>query len=517
MGSGCAVLDFDQDGWMDILLVNGGALPGYHGDPPRPRLYRNLGNGQFADVTATSGLVVTTYGMGAAVGDYDNDGFPDIYITGVHRSQLFHNEGDGTFTDVTAAAGAANAGQWGTACAWFDYDRDGFLDLFAGNFLDYSIDKERAVRARVPDLKTYFPGFYERSPPRLYRNNGHGAFIDATHGAGLGELRMKALGVVVFDHDDDGWPDLFIANDGYPNELLRNRRDGTFEPLGREAAVAYDLVGRTRSGMGADSGDYRNHGADALTVTNFAQERIGLYDRVSTSGYRDIAREAGLAVPTNPYVGWGVRFLDFDLDGWLDLAVANGHVLEQVVPYLPGDEFTMPSQLFRSERGERFAEVTADAAPALAERNVWRGLAIGDFDNDGDPDLLLTINGGPDNTGGVRLLRNDQHSGQHWLGVRALVGSDRPRDALGTRIRVTAGGVTQERWVRSGSSYLSESDPRALFGLGSANRVERIELRWPDGETTTVPDTQPDAYLIVDRQRGLLARVAPGQAWRAPR
>jgi len=513
MGSGCAVLDFDQDGWMDVLLVNGGILPGYRGEAPRTQLYRNLGDGRFADVTARSGITVTTYGMGAAVGDYDNDGFPDIYITGVHRSQLFHNNGDGTFRDATVSAGVANDGQWGTACAWFDYDRDGFLDLFVGNFLDYSIEKEQAVRARVPDLKTYFPGFYERSPLRLYRNRGNGTFADATAQAGLGDLRMKALGVAVFDYDDDGWPDLFIANDGYPNELLRNRQDGTFEPLGRQAAVAYDLAGGTRSGMGTDTGDFRNRGADAITVTNFAQERIGFYDRVNATGYRDIAREVGLAAPTNPYVGWGVRFFDFDLDGWLDLAVANGHVLKQVVPYLPGDTFTMPGLLFRSERGERYTEVTADAAPALATPQVWRGLAVTDFDNDGDPDLLLTINGGPDNTGGVRLLRNDQHSGQHWLGVRALVGR---RDALGARVRATAGGLTQERWVRSGSSYLSESDPRALFGLGGASRVERLEIRWPDGHTTELRDQAADAYLVVDQQRGLVARVAAGQAWHAP-
>jgi enediyne biosynthesis protein E4 len=512
LGSGCALLDYNGDQRPDLLLVNSTGLPGYRGHGPHyPALYRNCGPGPdgfptFEDVTRKAGLAVDCYGMGAAVGDYDNDGHPDLYLTAMGPGHLFHNNGDGTFTDVTRRAGVGGRG-WGASAAWVDYDRDGRLDLVVGNYCRWTLGTNQVCRDQMNVTRMCPPAYYQGEPPACYHNNGDGTFTNVATAIGLGGDMGKTLGIAVWDEDGDGWPDLFFADDGEPDRLFRNRAGPG--PGGRrfvegaiEAGLAYGANGHDRSGMGADTADFENNGVEALAVGNFAREGLALYLPDSPGHYTSAAAERGLFAPSLSSVTFGVLFCDVDMDGYRDLVTTNGHI-DPSGGSDPGSSFKQRTLLFHNEPAPLpaagasgpprrwFREISAEAGPGLQPRIVGRGLAAGDLDGDGDPDLLITVNDGR-----AMLLRNDSTPRRHWLSI-ALIGTKGNRDGFGTRIAVTAGGMRQQAWRRSGSSYCSQSDLPVLFGLGDHDRAEKIELTWPDGSVQVLHDVKADQVLTV--------------------
>jgi len=484
MGGGVALADFDGDGLADIFLVTGGETPrGRAAAPPQNALYRNLGGGRFRDITAGSGLArVGFYGMGVAAGDYDNDGRPDLFITGYPTSALFHNNGDGTFTDVTAKAGVANTGRWGASAAWIDYDRDGRLDLFICNYAKFSF--EHGPHCTYQGEPTYCAQTaYEGDAPALYHNNGDGTFTDATQRAGLAQLAGRALGVVSIDVGGDGWPDLVVARDASPNLLLLNRRDGTFRDAAADAEIAFNMDGNARAGMGVDAADLDGDGWPDLILTNFNDEGHALY----LNNGRFPFTERTLAL-TRPYVGWGASFLDYDNDGAQDLLIVNGH-LNRVIERTRRDVFYREPPLLLANDGRgSFAEARA-AGPAFARGYVARGLAVGDIDNDGDADAIFTrLNDSP------VLLRNNVGQNAVWIGFE-LEGTVSNRDAIGARVTVEHDGRRMSRWITSGSSYLSSHDKRVIFGLGGSRPASvTAEIRWPNGRTQTVSGLAPGRY-----------------------
>jgi hypothetical protein len=492
-GAGGAFLDYNHDGWLDLFLVNSGDLPGAR-SPSRATsaLYRNNRDGTFTDVTGAAGLAAPFYGMGAAAADYDNDGYPDLYVTTAFgESRLFHNQRNGAFRQVARASGVANAGHWGTSSAWLDYDLDGRLDLFVCNYVRYRRDEERVCRAG--DQRVYCgPLVYPADSCRLYRNLGGGRFRDVTASAGVGLATGKSLGVAVWDFDGDRFPEIAVANDLSPNYLFRNRRDGTFREVGVEAGVAYGGDGTARSGMGIDVADPGNNGVPAILVSNFAREPNSFF--VSQGGFlfSDRTEAAGMGPVSLPFLGFGLFFFDYDNDGGRDAFIANGHIQPEIARTEPPLTYAQRPLLFRNRRDGTFEEVGARLGGPLAQPVVGRGAACGDYDNDGDVDVLVTTNDGP-----AQLLRNDGGGG-HWLQVE-LEGSARPgalgrvsnRDGLGALVLVESGGETQRDTVRTGSSYLSQSMLRLHFGLGRAAAVDRVEVRWPSG--------------IVDRLTGVAA------------
>ena len=487
MGGGGGFVDFDQDGRLDIYLVSYTLEPQADGTVPRDALYRNNGDGTFTDVTARAGLGGPMRGMGLAVGDYDNDGWPDLYVSGFRGQRLYHNNRNGTFTDVTAAAGLSASG-WGTSAAFFDYDGDGDLDLFVCHYLD--VDPAVPLPCQmIGDRPFCSIDKLRGSRSALYRNDG-GRFTEVGAAAGVALEGGKGLGVVAADLDGDGRIDLFQANDTAPNFLFKNRGDGTFAETGLASDVAFDASGRTRGAMGVDVDDYDQDGRLDLFVTNFTQQGYSLFRNAGGGSFRDTAREMGLVEPSLPLSGFGARFLDEDGDGWPDLVVANGHPFEPVATVWPGIRYAEPALLFENT-GSAFREAAAERAPALARPMAGRGLAVGDIDNDGDLDLLLMGVGEP-----PRLLRNDGGNRNHWLGVR-LEGTRSNRDGVGAVVRVTAGGRERVKVRAGGTSYASASDPRLLFGLGAAPRVQRLEVRWPSGLLSVMTDVRADQYLMI--------------------
>jgi len=489
MGGGGGFVDFDQDGLLDIYLVSYTLEPQADGSVPRDALYRNNGDGTFTDVTARAGLGGPMRGMGLAVGDYDNDGWPDLYVSGFRRQRLYHNNRNGTFTDVTAAAGLSESG-WGTSAAFFDYDGDGDLDLFVCHYLD--IDPDAPLPCQMIGGRPFCSIDKLRgSRSALYRNDGGGRFTEVGAAAGIAREGGKGLGVVAADLDGDGRIDLFQANDTAPNFLFKNRGDGTFAEVGLAADVAFDASGRARGAMGVDVDDYDQDGRLDLFVTNFTRQGYSLFRNAGDGSFRDVAREMGLVEPSLPLSGFGARFFDEDDDGWPDLVVANGHPFEPVATVWPGIRYAEPALLLENT-GKGFREAAAERAPALARPMAGRGLAVGDIDNDGDLDVLLMGIGEP-----PRLLRNDGGNRNHWLGVR-LEGTRSNRDGVGAVVRVTAGGRERVKVRPGGTSYASASDPRLLFGLGSAPpHVERLEVRWPSGLVTVMTDVRADRYLTI--------------------
>jgi hypothetical protein len=478
MGAGGGFLDFDNDGWLDVYLIQSGPLPGYADPTALPnRLFRNRGDGSFEDVTAQSGAGDTGYGMGVCFGDVDNDGFVDIHVTNFGPDRLLRNDGDGSFSDVTAQAGIDNP-DWGASCAFADYDRDGCLDLYVANYVDFQLGNHR--RCGSAELPVYcHPDVYLGVPDRLYRNRCDGTFEELTERAGVRNAdpqESKGLGVIWTDYDDDGDADLYVANDSTRNFLYRNEGDGTFRDVAVLAGAAYDELGWTEAGMGVDAGDHDGDGRIDLFVTNLDFETNTLYRNLGGGQFLDSTALAGLAAPSLMQVGFGTNLADFDNDGDLDLFVANGHILDNVRQQNASLRYEQPNQLFENVGGGRFVEVSARAGSYFRRAGVSRGSAAGDVDNDGDLDLLVT-----NNNAHVELLRNESAPGRGWIALR-LISRYGGRDAIGARVRLVAGGRERIGEVRGASSYLSQGDPRVHFGLGELDEVERVEIVWPEGE-----------------------------------
>jgi hypothetical protein len=479
LGSGCAFLDYDRDGWQDILLINGTDWPGHKKRRSTLRLYHNNGNGTFTDVTVRAGLDVEMYGMGVAVGDYNNDGFPDILITCVGQNRLFRNTGKGTFVDVTAASGLGKREGFSTSAMWFDYDRDGLLDLFVCNYVKWSPEHDVFCSLDGKHKSYCTPEAYRGATCWLFHNRGNGTFEDVTAASGIFDSSSKSLGVALFENNEGNhnlWPDLLVANDTQPNKLYRNQHNGTFKDAAVEAGLAFSSEGKARAGMGVDVGDFDNSGQPGVAITNFDNEMIGLY-RMSGKNFEDIAPQSGVGMASRNSLGFGCAFLDANLDGWLDLAVANGHIDETVRNIRGNVGYAQPPQLFLNSGKGSFRDVAAEVGGGFEQPKVGRGLAFADFDRDGDLDLLLTTNNGP-----AYLYRNDQLNGNRSIRFR-LVGTKSNRDGIGAMVRVFAGGVTQSRMVKGGSSYLSQSELPVTFGLEKRDRIERVVIDWPSGRT----------------------------------
>jgi hypothetical protein len=482
LGSGCAFLDYDNDGWQDILLLNGMDWPGHKRQRFTLRLYRNNRNGTFADVTRAAGLDVELYGMGIAVGDYNNDGFPDIFITCVGQSRLFRNTGKGTFVDATRSSGLFGRQGFSTSALWFDYDRDGLLDLFVCNYVRWSPEHDVFCSLDGAHKSYCTPEAYRGDTCWLFHNRGNGTFEDVTAASGIFDSSSKSLGVAMFDYDQDGWPDLLVANDTQPNKLYRNLGNGKFKDVAVEAGLAFSTEGKARAGMGVDTGDFEGSGRHGVAITNFDNEMIGLYRATAPGIFDDVSIPSGIGTASKNTLGFGCIFLDVNLDGALELAVANGHIDETVRNIRGNVGYAQPPQLFLNLGGGKFRDVASQVGGGFESPKVGRGLAYGDFDRDGDLDILMTTNNGP-----AYLYRNDQSANSHSIRFN-LKGTKSNRDAIGASVRIFLDGQSQSRLVRGGSSYLSQSELPITFGLGSRDKIDRVVIDWPSGRTEEYRD-----------------------------
>ena len=502
MGAGVALFDYDNDGDLDVFLVQGGGLDG--SGPATSRLFRNdltIGaDGRrtlhFTDVTDRAGVGLRAYGMGAAVGDYDNDGNLDLFVTAFGPATLYHNNGDGTFTDVTRRAGIFNA-QWSTSAAFVDYDRDGNLDLFVANYVDFTVAANQLCTDSVGARDYCGPRAYHPVAARLYRNNGNGTFTDVTESAGITKAYGAGLGVATGDYNGDGWPDLYVANDATPNQLWINQRNGTFVDEGPLSGAAVNAQGNPEGSMGIASGDVDRDGDEDLFVTNIAGETFAMYINDGRGNFEDARSKWGLALPTAAFTGFGTDFFDYDNDGWLDLFVANGAVNTIEAQRGQPSPFRMKNLLFHHTGAGRFEDVSAAAGPAFARAEIGRGAAFGDIDNDGHVDIVITNNNGP-----VRLLLNQAGRQNHWLQVRAAQPGGN-RFAFGAWIGVErAGTPTLWRRVRTDGSYLSASDVRVHFGLGSSTAIDAVVVQWPDGARERWTGIGADRLVTLRRGTG---------------
>jgi len=497
LGSGVTVFDADGDGRQDVLFMSGISLD--PGAPPQSsalRLFRNNGQGAFEDVTAKAGLNVQIYAMGAAAGDFDNDGRPDLAVTGVGQSRLFRNEGEGRFVDVTAKAGLGNRTGFSTSALWIDYDRDGLLDLVICNYVRWTPQTDIFCSADGKTKSYCTPEAYPGATSWLYRNRGNGTFEDVTAKSGLLDTTSKALGVTMLDFDVDGWPDLFVANDTQPNKLYRNRGNGTFQEVGAQAGLAFSEDGRARAGMGTDAADFDNSGAPSLVVTNFSGEMLGLYSPVRPGVYADRAPGSELGKASRMTLGFGCFFFDADLDGLLDLLVVNGHIDDRVARTGRVNYAETP-HLFHNRGKGQFVDVAREAGADFAAPKVGRGAAFGDIDLDGDLDILITTNGGP-----AALYRNDLSQGRNGFRL-TLRGVKSNRDAIGAHVRVKAGNAVQTRMVRTGSSYLSQSELPLTFGLGSASTADDVTIDWPSGTKQRLTGLRAGRSYVVTEGSGI--------------
>ena len=497
-GAGCAFFDYDNDGWMDIYLVNSGKCDFFTPDPPlRNALYKNNRDGTFTDVTEKAGVAAGGFGQGVAVGDYDGDGFPDLYVTQYGRSVLYHNNGDGTFTDVTDKAGVAAPG-WASSAVWFDYDNDGRLDLFVGRFVDFSKELNKPCGVHEDGLKHYcIPQIYSPMGSWLFRNNGDGTFTDVSKESGIANHLGKAWGVVATDINNDGLMDLFVTNDTVANFLFVNRGKGKFEEIGTAAGVAYSSEGRPRSGMGIDSADFNEDGWMDLFVANLDREMFAIYQNNHDETFDDMALPTGIGKATKLMSGWGLKFFDYDNDGNLDLFLANGNP-DDLINSLHGEvTYEEPLMLFH-RTGKGFQDVSAASGPVFARRLCSRGLAIGDFDNDGAVDVLISVN-----NAAPLLLRNTAAAGNHWLGVQ-LVGKKCNPDAVGARLTYQAGDLKRGRMKAGGGSYLSSHDPRVVLGLEKREKLDWLEVKWPlpSGRVERFTNLPVDRYITIVEGEG---------------
>jgi enediyne biosynthesis protein E4 len=498
MGPGCAFIDYDNDGYPDILLVDGQDLT----RPVRQstaKLYHNNHNGTFTDVTARAGLAVPMYGLGAAVGDYDNDGYDDIFITALGQSRLFHNNGNGTFTDVTRAAGLWGPNEFSTSAAWVDYDRDGRLDLVVANYVQWS-PKTDIYCTLDGKTKSYCtPEAYKGASLRLWHNLGNGKFEEGTARAGLNDPTSKSLGIAVADVNGDGWPDLIISNDTQPNKLYLNTGKGTFRESGVVSGIAYSEDGVARAGMGVDAADYDRSGRPSVIIGNFSNQMMALYHNEGNTLFVDEAPRSEVGRKSLLTLGFGCFFFDYDHDGWLDIFVANGHIEDEIERIQKRVKYAQPAHLFRNLGRGNFVETTASVGPDLGKPRVARGAAYADIDNDGDLDLLVTTNGGP-----AVLLRNDGVTNKS-LRIK-LSGTKSNRDGIGAVVTVRAGGEKQSQMLRSGSSYLSASELILTFGLGQRTQADEVEIRWPSGRVDHLPNVAAGETVTAREGSGIVER-----------
>jgi enediyne biosynthesis protein E4 len=498
---GCAIFDFDNDGWMDLFFVNTGPSDFYK--PPAPlrnALYKNNRDGTFTDVTEKAGVGGgTSFGMGVAVGDYDNDGWPDLFVTAYGRPTLYKNNRDGTFTDVTEKAGLATPG-WTTSAVWFDFDNDGRLDLFVCSFVDYGPHARFACGDNKLGRKYYcIPRVFKPTASFLYHNNGDGTFTEAGKGTDIATARGKGLGVVATDINNDGRMDLFVANDTVQNFLFANRGGGKWEEIALAAEVGFSENGQARSGMGVDAADINNDGWEDLFVANVDQEMFSLYENGKQENFRDTAHTHTVAQATRLLSGWGLKFFDYDNDGAVDLILSNGHPDDMIEQYSQQVKYKEPLLLFHNESG-KLRNVSAEAGPAFTKAYPARGLSVGDLDNDGRLDVVVANNGEA-----PLLLQNRAGAGNHWLGVR-LRGVKCNRDAIGARLTWSAGGVKRTRLKNSGGSYLSSHDPRDILGIGSAAKVDWLEIKWaqPSGRVERFTELPADRYITIEEGKGVV-------------
>jgi hypothetical protein len=498
MGPGVGFIDYDNDGWQDIVFVNGRDWPGHARKRSTLALYHNNQDGTFTDVTEKAGLAVEMYGMGVAVGDFDNDGRDDIFITALGQNHLFHNNGNGTFTDVTKQAGLWGPNEFSTGAAWVDYDRDGKLDLVVANYVQWSPETD-IYCALDGKTKSYCtPESYKGTSIRLWHNRGDGTFEDATQKAGLYDISSKSLGIAVLDANQDGWPDLLISNDTQPNKLYINNGNGTFSEKGVASGIAFSEDGVARAGMGVDAADYDRSGASSVVITNFSNQMLSLYHNERNGLFVDEAPQSDVGHASLLTLGFGCFFFDYDLDGWQDLYIANGHIEDAIERVQSRVRYAEPPHLFHNLADGKFKEVTDSAGSAFAKPRVARGAAYGDINNDGAPDIVVATNGGP-----AALFRNTGAT-NHSLRIK-LVGTKSNRDGMGAEVRVTAGTDVQTKTLRSGSSYLSSSELVLTFGMGAHAQAEAVEIRWPSGQVDQLKNVASDQIVTIKEKEGIAA------------
>jgi hypothetical protein len=497
LGAGAAFIDYDNDGYPDILLVNGEDWPGHAKAPSTPKLYHNSHDGTFTDVTHKAGLAISMFGMGVAVGDYDNDGYDDLFITALGQSHLFHNNGNGTFTDVTKAAGMWGPNELSTSAAWVDYDRDGKLDLVVANYVQWTAQSDIYCTLDGAHKSYCTPESYKGVSARVWHNLGGGKFEDATQKSGLNDPTSKSLGVAILDYNGDGWPDILLANDTQPNKLYLNKQNGTFEEKAVAAGIAFSEDGVARAGMGVDTGDYDRSGRPSLIITNFANQMISLYHNEGNGLFVDEAPRSEVGRNTLVTLGFGCFFFDYDNDGWPDIFVADGHIENEIERVQKRVSYAEPPHLFRNLGAGKFQEVTAQMGTAFASPKVARGAAYADIDNDGALDVLVTTNGGR-----PWLFHNEAAPG-HSLRLK-LAGTKSNRDGIGAVVHLTSAGAKQWQMLRSGSSYLSQSELVLTFGLGASAKADSVEIQWPSGQVDKLPGVAADQTITVQEGKGVI-------------
>ncbi len=502
LGPGVAFIDYDNDGWPDIFIVNGMDWPGHASKHSAPKLYHNNHDGTFSDVTHKAGLDVEMFGMGVAVGDYDNDGYDDLFVTAMGQSHLFHNNGNGTFADVTQKAGLWGPKEFSTSAAWVDYDRDGKLDLVVANYVQWSIEGDLYCTLDGKSKSYCTPESYKGASVRLWHNRGDGTFEDATKKAGLGDATSKTLGIAAMDYDNDGWTDLLLSNDTQPNKLYHNSGHGTFTEKAVLAGVAFSEDGIARAGMGVDAADYDRSGAPSLLITNFSNQMVSLYHNEGKGLFVDEAPRSEIGRDTLLTLGFGCFFFDYDLDGWPDILIVNGHIDKDIEKVQPNVKYAMPPHLFRNMGKGNFVEVTKQMGAQFAAPRVGRGAAYADINNDGRLDLLLSTNGGP-----VYLYENvatGEAAQQRSLRVK-LTGTKSNRDGIGAVVKVNAGGETESQMMCSGSSYLSAHELVLTFGLARHEAADSLEIRWPSGQIDKLSNIAAGQTITVTEGKGITA------------